>query len=167
MASVTPKNNGDFYCLNYLHSFRTKNKLESHKRAYENKDLCNVNMPSDYTKILKFNKYQKSDKAPFIIYADLKCIIEKIDRCKNNPGNSSTTKVSQHITSDFSMFTKSLFRSIKNRHDVCRGKNFMKKFCKFLRKHAMKIIIFKKKTKRLLTKEQQESYENSKILYIC
>ena len=31
----------------------------------------------------------------------------------------------------------------------------------------MKIIIFKKKTNKLLTKEQQESYENSKILYIC
>ena len=35
-------------------------------------------------KILEFNQYQKSDKAPFIIYADLQCIIEKIDGCKNN-----------------------------------------------------------------------------------
>ena len=36
------------------------------------------------TKILEFNKYQKSDKAPFIIYADLEYLIEKIDGCKNN-----------------------------------------------------------------------------------
>ena len=56
MASITSKNDDVFYCLNYLHSFRTKNKLESHKRACENKDLCNVNMPSDYFKILEFNK---------------------------------------------------------------------------------------------------------------
>ena len=28
-------------------------------------------MPSEDTKILEFNQYQKSDKAPFIIYADL------------------------------------------------------------------------------------------------
>ena len=41
-------------------------------------------MLSEDTKILKFNQYQKSDKAPFIIYADLECIIEKIDGCKNN-----------------------------------------------------------------------------------
>ena len=60
-------------------------------------------MPSDDTKILEFNQYQKSDKATFIIYADLKCIIEKIDGFKNNPENSSTTKVSKHIPSDFSM----------------------------------------------------------------
>ena len=48
-------------------------------------------MPSEDTKILEFNQYQKSDKAPFIIYADLECIIEKINGCKNNPENSSTT----------------------------------------------------------------------------
>ena len=27
-------------------------------------------MASDHAKILQFNKYQKSDKAPFIIYED-------------------------------------------------------------------------------------------------
>ena len=32
----TSKNNGDFYCLNFLPSFRTKNKLESHKKVSEN-----------------------------------------------------------------------------------------------------------------------------------
>ena len=42
LTGITSKNNGDFYCLNCLHSFRTKNKLESHKRACENKDFYNV-----------------------------------------------------------------------------------------------------------------------------
>ena len=32
-------------------------------------------MPSNDTKILRFNKYLKSDKAPFIIYADLMMIM--------------------------------------------------------------------------------------------
>ena len=36
-------------------------------------------MSSEDTKMLEFNQYQKSDKAAFIIYADLKCLIEKID----------------------------------------------------------------------------------------
>ena len=42
-------------------------------------------MPSEDTKLLKFNQYQKSDKAPVTIYADLECLIEKTDGCKNNP----------------------------------------------------------------------------------
>ena len=49
-----------------------------------NTTLCNVIMPFDDTKILEINQYQKSDKAPFIIYADLECKIEKTDGCKTN-----------------------------------------------------------------------------------
>ena len=79
-------------------------------------------MISEDNKILEFNQYQKSDKAPFIIYADLECIIEKIDGCKNNPENPSTTNVSEHILSGFSMSTISSFRSIENKHDVYKVK---------------------------------------------
>ena len=41
LRGTTSKDNADFYCLNCLQSFRTKNKLASHKRACENKDFCN------------------------------------------------------------------------------------------------------------------------------
>ena len=84
-------------------------------------------MPFDDTKILEFNQYQKSDKTPFIIYADLECIIEKIDGYKNNPKNSSTTKVIEHIPSGLSMSTISSFGSIENKHDLYRGKDCIKK----------------------------------------
>ena len=57
-----------------------------------NKDFYNVVIPSEETKKLEFNQYQKSDKAPFIIYADLQCLIEKIDECSNSTENSPTTK---------------------------------------------------------------------------
>ena len=104
-------------------------------------------MPSEDTKISEFNQYQKSHKAPFIIYADLERIIEKIDGCKNNPKNSPTTKVSKHIPSSFSMSAISSFKSIENKQDVYRGKDYMKKFCEYLREHTIKIINFKKKKK--------------------
>ena len=64
------------------------------------------------------------------------------------------------------MSTISSFRSIEKKH-VYRGKDLMKKFWGFLKKHTMKIINFKKKKIKLLTKDQQESYENAKICYIC
>ena len=81
-----------------------------HKRVCQNKGFCNVIRFSEDTYILEFNKKQKSDKAPFIIYADL----EKIDGCKNNPENWSSTKVSEDISSGFSMSITSLFRSMEN-----------------------------------------------------
>ena len=90
LRGVPSKHHGNFYCLNCLHSFATENKLESHKKVCENKDFENKDFlitPSEDTKILKFNHYQKSDKAPFIIYADLECMIEKTDGYKNHPEN--------------------------------------------------------------------------------
>ena len=40
-----------------------------------------------------------------------------------------------------------------------------KSFCESLREHAIRIINFKKKTMKLLTKGQQESCQNAKICY--
>ena len=81
--------------------------------------------------------------------------------------NSSTRKVNEHIPSRFSMSTIISFRSIENKHVVYRGEDYMKTFCELLTERAMKIINFKKKKMKILTKEQQKSYENGKICYIC
>ena len=101
-------------------------------------------MPSEDNKILELNQYQKSDKAPFVIYPDLEYLIERIDGCKNNPENSFTTKVGNHIPSGFSMSTISSFKSVGNKHDPYTGKDYMKKFCEFLRGHAIKMILKRK-----------------------
>ena len=71
-------------------------------------------MHSEDTKILEFNQYQKYDTAPFIIYADLECLKEKIDGCKNNPGKSSTKKRGEQIPSGFSMFKISSLKAFDN-----------------------------------------------------
>ena len=42
LRGVTGNNNGDFYCLNCFHAYRTKNKLEIHKNICENHDYCHV-----------------------------------------------------------------------------------------------------------------------------
>ena len=53
---------------------------------------------------------------------------------------------------------------MENKHDVYRGKYCMINFYESLRGHAMKIIIFKKKKIKLLTREQEESYKNTKYV---
>ena len=72
------KHKGDFYSLNYFHSFRTENKFKSHEKVYKNKDFCGIVMPSEKD----FNQYMKSDKMQYIIYADIESLIEKTNGCK-------------------------------------------------------------------------------------
>ena len=95
-----------------------KNKLEFHKNIHENKDFSDIIMPSDDNKMLQFKQYHKSDKAPFIFYADLECTIEKIDGCKINPENLSSTKVSKYSSSGFSMSIIPSFRGTENNQHV-------------------------------------------------
>ena len=96
--------------MNYLHFFKTKNKLGLHKKVCKNKDLGNVVMPCEDTKILQFKQNQKPEKTPFIIYADLISLIKKMDGCKYNPGKSSTAKVGEDIPSGCSLSTRPLFK---------------------------------------------------------
>ena len=110
LRGITSKHKGGFYCLGCLHYFATGNKDHSHKNVYENKDFCNIVMPSEDNKLLEFNQYQKPDKVLFIIHADPECLIEKIDGCKNNTENSSTTKTTNIL---FQFFQCPQYRHLK------------------------------------------------------
>ena len=90
---ITGNNNGDIYCLNCFQSYTTENKLKKYKKVFGNHDYCYVEMPEKDNKILKYNQREKSMKVPFIIYADLESLLEKINTCHNNPEKSSTTKI--------------------------------------------------------------------------
>ena len=78
---ITSSNNGDFYCLNCFHSYRTLNKLKKHERVCNNHDYCRVDMPKEHEKI-QYLPGEKLLKVPFIIYADLECLLKKCDLVK-------------------------------------------------------------------------------------
>ena len=102
---IRGNNHGDFYCLNCFQSYTTENKLKKHKKVCENHDYCYVEMPEEYNKVLKHNKREKSTRLPFIIIADLECLLENINICHNNPEKSLTNKRNKHTLSGYSLFT--------------------------------------------------------------
>ena len=167
LKGVTGNNNGDFYCLNCFHAYRTKSKLETHKKIRENHDYCHVEMPNEDNKIIKYNQGEKSIKSPFIIYADLECLLEKISTCYNNLEESSTTEINKHTPSGYSLFTDCSFDKTKNNLDCNRGEDSMKKLCKDLREHATKIINYDKKDMIPLTKKEEKNNNKQDVCDIC
>ena len=73
-------------------------------------------MPSEKDNILEFKQYMKSDKVPYIIYADIESLIREIDGCANNPEKSSTTKKGECIPCGYSMLTILGFDHIEDKH---------------------------------------------------
>ena len=88
LRGITSNHDGDFYCLNCFHSYATKKRLKKHERICRDHDFCYLKMPDENNKILKYIQGEKLLKVPFIIYADLECLLQKIDTCKNNPEKS-------------------------------------------------------------------------------
>ena len=166
LRGVTSNNNDDFYCLNCFCSYRTKNKLELHKKVCENRDYCQVEMTNKDNNMIEFNQNDYG-KTPFVIYADLQCLLEKISTCYNNPEESSTTEINKHRPSGYSLFTNFSFDERKNKLDYYRGEDCMKKFCKDLRKHATKIINCNKKEGISLTKKEESNYSKETNYHIC
>ena len=48
LKEIAPKHSDNFYCLNCLHSFRTKNKLECHERVCKKKYFFGIALKSQY-----------------------------------------------------------------------------------------------------------------------
>ena len=53
-------------------------------------------MPTKNNNIIKYNQGEKSIKLPFVVYADLECLLEKMSTCQNNPNESSTAEINKH-----------------------------------------------------------------------
>ena len=115
-------------------------------------------MPIKNNNTIKYNHGEKSMKLPFVIYADLECLLEKMSTCINNPNKSSTTIINKHTPSGYSIFTHCSFDESKNKLSYYRGDDWMKKFCKDLRTHATKIINYEKKKMISLTTEEKVHY---------
>ena len=124
-------------------------------------------MPNEDNKTMKYNQGEKSIKSPFIIYADLECLLEKTSTCYNNLEESSTTEVNKHTPSGYSLFTHCSFDKTKNKLDYYRGDNCMEKFCKDLKEQAAKIINYEKKDMIPLTKKEEKHHNKQKVCYIC
>ena len=77
LRGITSTRKEDFYCLNCFRAYRTRNKLEAHKKICENHDSYNIEMPTKDNNIIKYNQGEKSIKLTFVVYADLECLLEK------------------------------------------------------------------------------------------
>ena len=108
-------------------------------------DYCYVEMPEENNKILKYNHGETSMKYPFIIYADLKCLLKKMDTCHNNPEKSSTTKEYEREAPGYSVFIQCLgFKRICNKNNN-----------------------YEKEEMIPLTSEEKKLHRKQKVCYIC
>ena len=103
LRGLTSTYHGDFYCLNCFHSYRTNEKLKKHEQLCQNHDFCNLKLLNQENKYISSTSGKSTLKIPFIIHADLECLLLKMDSCENTPKRSYSEKKALHVPSGFSI----------------------------------------------------------------
>ena len=124
-------------------------------------------MPDVDNNILESKPGKKSLKHPFIIYADLECLLLKMNTCNNNPNMSYTTAKALHKPSGYSLLTSCSFDKLENQPTYYRGKDCMKRFCDDLKEYVTRITNYEMEPMDPLTEEEKESYKNQELCHIC
>ncbi|XP_032689782.1 uncharacterized protein LOC116853041 [Odontomachus brunneus] len=88
-SQLSKKKARKYICDRCLHYFHSNEKLESHTTDYEKLNDCAILPPSEDNKWLNFRNYSRKERVPFVVYADLECILQKTVSEKEEEGCTS------------------------------------------------------------------------------
>ena len=83
-------NESKHFCERCLHGYKTKELLERHKPECKGllKTATRTEMMKEGENKMSFTNFYKQMKAPYVIYADFECIVEKIAGCEPSADKS-------------------------------------------------------------------------------
>ena len=104
-SQATKGKRKEYFCLRCLNPFWCEEALSKHKEYCDEYEAVKIQLPEKGT-ILKFKNYHRSEKVPFIVYADFECYIKPIQSCEPNPESSYTKQYQKHEPSSFCYYIK-------------------------------------------------------------
>ena len=136
---ISAHKEGTHICFRCLNPFWTHKSLEKHWEYCRNHEAVKINMPEKGT-ILRFKNHERSEKLPFIIYADTEALIKEMHNCDPNPQNSYTKKYQKHEPISFSYYIKSFDDNVyESKLKKYTGEDAMEKFVEWIEEDVKKI----------------------------
>ncbi|KYM95309.1 DNA polymerase [Cyphomyrmex costatus] len=155
-----------YICDRCLHYFKTRDKLSSHDVDCARMNKCTVLLPNENDKWLSFRNYNRKKRLPFVVYADLECILEKtgIDDdhiSRFNYQHHKVFSIGYYVRCDFDE-TMSMYASF-------RGENCVEWFVGELYKltHRVKSVYVKNLRMNQFTTKQWQEFVDATHCHIC
>ena len=106
LSSQVSKHVGKKYlCINCLNPFQSEKSLNIHIEYCGKHEAVKIEMPEKGT-MLMFKNYHRSERAPFMVYADSESLNKPIHSCEPDPEKSYTKKYQKHEPISFSYYIK-------------------------------------------------------------
>ena len=139
---ISAHKEGTHFCFRCLNPFWSHKSLEKHWEYCRNHEAVKINMPEKGT-ILRFKHHERSEKLPFIIYADTEALIKEMQNCDPNPQNSYTKKYQKHEPISFSYYIKSFDDNVyESKLRKYTGEDAMEKFVEWIEEDVKKSLTF-------------------------
>ncbi|XP_011067903.1 PREDICTED: uncharacterized protein LOC105154238 [Acromyrmex echinatior] len=76
-SQITGNESRKYFCDRCLHYFSSCKKLQPHEVDCQKINDCAMRLPSEDDRWLEFDNYNNRERVPFIVYADLECVLRK------------------------------------------------------------------------------------------
>ena len=112
--------------------------------------------------MLKFKNYHRSEKVPFIVYADFQSYVKTVQSCVQNPESSYTKHYQKHEPSSFCYYIKCFDDGVcKPKLVSYTGADAAQKFVDILEEDIREITSILEK-KMMFGKKEKERFDKGK-----
>ena len=126
-------------CRRCLNPFPKEESLKTHNEYCKTNDCIILKMPTKDNNKLSFKNHWKTERVPFIIYADTEALIKPIQNCESNPKNKYTRKYQKHEPISFSYYIKCSYRNDFLEPRTYTGIDAMQKFVEWIEQDVKNI----------------------------
>ena len=163
---ISAHKEGTHICFRCLNPFWTHKSLEKHWEYCRNHEAVKINMPEKGT-MLMFKHHERSEKLPFIIYADTEALIKEMQNCDPNPQNSYTKKYQKHEPISFSYYIKSFDDNVyESKLRKYTGEDAMEKFVEWIEDDVKEIANIPH-VKMIFGPNELKQFNNTTKCWIC
>ncbi|XP_025072959.1 LOW QUALITY PROTEIN: uncharacterized protein LOC112552260, partial [Pogonomyrmex barbatus] len=78
-SQLSKKEHKKYFCDRCLHYFSSSERLQPHTTDCEKMNDCAIRLPSEDDKWLEFKNHTNKERLPFIVYADLECVLRRTE----------------------------------------------------------------------------------------
>ena len=165
-SQISSHNGKHHFCSRCFNPFWDRKSLIKHQEYCNEYEAVKIQLPKEGT-MLKFKNHDRSEKVPFLVYADFECCIKPMQSCEPNPGSSYTKQYQKHEPSSFCYYIKCFDDEVyKPKLVSYTGENAAQKFVDIL-EEDIKIIANIPKKKMIFGKEEKERFDKQTKCWMC
>jgi len=163
-SQITQNHSTIHFCSRCLHYFYTPEALKRHLRDCGLEKPCRVRLPTEDDNILSFKNHKHDERVPFVVYADLECLLKSVNR-----EITTTREVQEHEPFAVGFYTHCSYKETLSGYQAYRGPDLAAWFARQLYSLAKQVeSLYDNPVKMVpLTPQQETELQQALLCHIC